>query len=420
MPTVSSDPVHVDPWPTEQPLHILAAIVSAVLWLLAAVSIIGMVYAVFLGLFFFIAHLTLVAHIRGSAVRLGPDQLPELHEMVVRLSQRIGLRRTPEAYLMQGGGALNAFATRFLSADLVVLYSDLIDACGDDTAACEMIVGHELAHVKRGHLRWHWFLLPSFLVPFLGTTLSRAREYTCDRYGMALAGDADRALVGLTILAAGGAHGRRVNRRALVQQRAALNTGLMTLAEWLSTHPPLARRLTQLDPALAAGPADRTAGTVRALAIIAACLLPFMLAGVAAGLVVPMIERAEAQRLEQADSESEYEPPPLDLALQQVRADFSTLSAFLEKERAAGRSLPEDAADLYKRWGQVKRYQWQPYDPFDGQRYGYEPEQGGSYILFSSGPDATPYTGDDIRFDSSARSGPGTPPPETGMPKGGE
>lgn len=399
---VSTDPVHVDPWPMERPLHILAVLVSAGLWLLAAVSIIGIVYAALLGLFFFIAHLTLIAHIRGSAIRVAPDQLPEVHEVVVRLSRRIGLRRTPEAYVMQGGGTLNAFATRFLSADLVVLYSDLLDACGDDTAACEMIVGHELAHVKRGHLRWHWFLLPSFLVPFLGAALSRAREYTCDRYGMALAGNAGDALVGLTILAAGAAHGRRVNRHALVQQRTSLNTGFMTLAEWLSTYPPLARRLMQLDPSLAVEPVDRTAGALRAMAIMAACLLPFMVAGVVAGIVLPMMTRAEAQRLEETADTGGYEPPPLELAVQHVHADFSTLSAFLEGERAAGRTLPEDASDLYKRWSQVRRYEWQPYDPFDGERYGYEQEEDGSYVLFSSGPDRRPFTGDDIRFDSGA------------------
>jgi Zn-dependent protease with chaperone function len=125
---------------------------------------------------------------------------------VERVARRIGLDETPDTYLMQSGGALNAFATRFLGLDLVVLYADLLDACGDNAAARDMIIAHELGHVRAGHLKGHWFLLPAMLVPFLGTALSRAREYTCDRYGAAGAGDREGALLGLTILAAGGKH----------------------------------------------------------------------------------------------------------------------------------------------------------------------------------------------------------------------
>ena len=61
-----------------------------------------------------VMHLGLIAQVRGSAVRLGPDQFPELHAHVEQLARRMGLRRTPEVYLMQQDGAINAFATRFL------------------------------------------------------------------------------------------------------------------------------------------------------------------------------------------------------------------------------------------------------------------------------------------------------------------
>jgi hypothetical protein len=45
---------------------------------------------------------------------------------------------------MQAGGNLNAFATRFRKANFVVLYSELLSACGDNTAARDMIIAHEL------------------------------------------------------------------------------------------------------------------------------------------------------------------------------------------------------------------------------------------------------------------------------------
>jgi Zn-dependent protease with chaperone function len=396
----SDGTVHVHPWPTERLLQALAAVVSCVVWLLLIVSIIGLLYALVLGAVFYIGHVMLVAHIRGNGVRLGPTQFPELHQMVERLSRRIGLPRVPEAYLMQDGGTLNAFATRFLSADIVVLYSDLLEACGNNTAACEMIVGHELAHVKRGHLRWQWLLLPSYLVPFLGTALSRAREYTCDRYGHALAGDTEGALLGLTILAAGGTHGPRVNRQDLVAQRASLNTGFMRLAEWLSTHPPLTSRLAEINPALSVETISRHRGTVRAFGLVASVLLVFGIVGAGAAVVVPLLARFSAQ-VQQADAEPEfkYEPPPADVADAQVNEDFKRLAEFLEVERASGRALPSDARELYRRWNQMRRYEFEPIDPFDGTRYGYFSDDR-AYVLWSTGLDAKPDTADDIYWDS--------------------
>jgi Zn-dependent protease with chaperone function len=401
----TNERIRVEPWPSEQPLSVLALLVSLLIWTLLTISIIGIVYALMFGFIFFVGQMMLIAHVRGNGVRLGPDQFPELHEMVERLSRRIGLPGAPEAYLLQEGGTLNAFATRFLSADIVVLYSDLVDACGGNVAACEMIVGHELAHVYRGHLRWHWLVLPSFLVPFLGTTLSRAREYTCDRYGRALAGTAEGALLGLAILAVGGKHGPRVNRQALVAQRATLNTGLMRIAEWLSTHPPLASRLVALEPSLESVPVARSRGNLRAVAVMAAVMLPFVIAGTAAAFLYPMLTRAvaaqqtAAQQAAEAPSEPAYQPPPRDVADGQVTEDFDRLITFLTRESSAGRALPIDGRDLYRRWSQMRRYEFEPIDPFDGGRYGYDTD-GQGFVLWSSGPDAQPDTDDDIHFDS--------------------
>ena len=112
-------------WPTEIPLLVVVAIAAGCLWLLFALSMIGLIYAVFIGLFLSLSHLGFVAYLRGSAVRLGPDQFPELHARVVHLAHRVGLRKEPEVYVMQAGGSLNALATGFLRSRMVVLFSDL-------------------------------------------------------------------------------------------------------------------------------------------------------------------------------------------------------------------------------------------------------------------------------------------------------
>jgi Zn-dependent protease with chaperone function len=260
--------VTIERWPSERPLFVASLLVAAAVWVVLLVTVIGAVYAVlFLG-FIFLGHVAFMAHVRGSAVRVGPDQLPELHAAVTRIAERIGLEPVPAVYLMQADGALNALATRFFGSHSVVLFADLLDACGSDEAARDMIIAHELGHVHAGHLRWMWLLAPSRLVPFLGSALSRAREFTCDRYGLAGAGNRESALLGLTILAAGGAQARRVNRALLVRQEADLQTGWLTLGTWLSSHPPISRRLAAIDPALEAERPAARPGPGRALFLL--------------------------------------------------------------------------------------------------------------------------------------------------------
>lgn len=296
--------VNVERWPSELPLQALCFLASLGIYVVLAISIIGIIYAVAFAVFFFVAHAAFVAYIRGSAVRLGPQQLPELHRRVQEIAQRIGLDEVPDSYLMQAGGALNAFATRFLGLNVIVLYSDLLEACGDNEAARDMIIAHELGHVKAGHLKLRWLIAPAMAIPFLGTALSRAREYTCDRYGLAGSGDKGGALLGLTVLAAGGKHAPKVNQQALARQREDLNTGWLTIGEWLATHPPLAKRLAALEPALLTGVQTSYTGRLRALAIVGTLALVVGGGGVYAALKIPQFMRqvqrqSELQRQEQ-------------------------------------------------------------------------------------------------------------------------
>jgi Zn-dependent protease with chaperone function len=136
-------PLHVPRWPTERPLQVLVILAAIAIWVALAVSLIGLAYACVLAVFFFLAHVAFITHLRGSAVRLGPEQMPELHQRVVALSERIGLRPVPDAYLVQAGGALNALATKFLRANFIVLFSDLLEACGDNADARDFIIAHE-------------------------------------------------------------------------------------------------------------------------------------------------------------------------------------------------------------------------------------------------------------------------------------
>lgn len=388
----SSGRIVVERWPTERPLFAGAVFVSLLLWLVAVVSVVGLLYAAMLGLFFFVMHLGFIAHVRGNAVRLGPEQFPELHARVESLALRMGMERVPDTYLMQAGGSLNAFATRFLGSHIVVLFADLLDACGENEAARDMIIAHELGHVHAGHLRWRWLLLPALLVPFLGAALSRAREFTCDRYGLAGAGDRDGAVLGLTILAAGGTYGPRVDRRALVRQRADIDTGWMTLGEWFASHPPLVKRIAMIDPSLRERGDDSRRGALRALLILGLCLAPLLAAAWIGFSKLPgwMAEVSQQGAVGLSG-------PGAVAAEQEARLGFATLASFLADEAAAGRPLPETSDELYERWTAANPGLDAPLDPFDGLGFGYSLE-GGSYVLWSTGADGVPGTDDDLTF----------------------
>jgi Zn-dependent protease with chaperone function len=385
--------LRVDPWPTERPLFVANVVLALLLWLVAIFSVVGIVYGIGIGLFLFVAHLGFVAHLRGSGLRVTPEQLPEIHGAVARLASRFGMP-APETYVVHGSGALNAFATRFVGCDIVVLHAELLDACEGNDRARDMIIAHELGHVHRRHLRWHFFLLPTMMVPFIGSALSRAREYTCDRYGLAGAGDRDAALFGLTVLAAGGRLAHRVDRRAFAAQRAQLNTGWMTLGEWFASHPPLAKRLLQIDPTLAVDTSDRRA-ILRAAVIVGAVLLPMMFTGIASLWVIPRF--SSGAWLTRGNHPA---PPSRADAERIVRQDFQRMGAFIEAEVQAGRALPWDEDELYQRWRAAHPGEPEPLDPYDGMWYGYE-QKGEHFRLWSSG---SANDGGGVRYDSRTRS----------------
>jgi Zn-dependent protease with chaperone function len=401
-----SDVVTVERWPTEMPLLVFSAGISLAMWFLLTITIFGLIYAVMLGVFFFVAHAVFVAHVKGNAVRVGPEQFPELHAAIEQLSRRVGLAQPPIAYVMESGGALNALATKFMRANIIVLFSDLLEACGDDDRARDMIIGHELGHIRCGHLRWHWFLLPAMFVPFLGSALSRAREFTCDRYGMHACGDRQSAILGLTILAAGAQMARRVNHRALVRQSEDLNTGWMTIGRWMSTHPPLVHRVAALDPALQNEWITSAAGPIRAVAIMGgipmaatAVLIGMLVAGMQmlaplTGALSPDLAAADDTGL---GSDMITSAAQEVLLTQQAEQDLAQLASVAEVEQRTKGLYPVDWEALAAVCGQ--RCEDQLEDPFDGEEYGYVNNET-YFLLFSSGPDATPRTGDDIVYDS--------------------
>jgi Zn-dependent protease with chaperone function len=246
--------------PEERPLFVTGVILSSIAWLVLVVSVVGLVYAALGACFVLCAHALFLAHVRANAVRVDERQLPELHGRAKAAAARLGLATLPELYVLQGGGLLNAFATKLFSRQYVILLSDLGDQC-HDPRQLDFVLAHELGHLAAGHLAWNAFLLPYRVVPWLGAAYARACEYTCDRCGLAGAGDLEQAQRGVVVLAAGGRVASQVDLAAFAAQREGTGGFWSTVLELTSSHPFLCKRvaaLTALTNPAAARPVPRS------------------------------------------------------------------------------------------------------------------------------------------------------------------
>jgi len=144
------------------------------------------------------------ASIRGTAVQLSRTQFADLYASMDDFAARLGLKHTPGLYLANGNGTLNAFAAQSgWTNNYVVLSNELFaNLRNDNREGTRFILGHEVAHIRLHHvaLWYNLVLCYSQLIPVLGPTLSRLREYSCDRNGAALEPQGEP---GLILLAAG-------------------------------------------------------------------------------------------------------------------------------------------------------------------------------------------------------------------------
>lgn len=185
----------------------------------------------------------LVGHLQGNAVRVNDEQFPEVYKIAQDLARRMNIKELPHLYVVEQGGALNAFATRFARRNYAVFYSNILELAyenGQDSLG--FVVAHELAHIKRKHIQKHMWLTPGFLfIPFLQNAYSRACEYTCDAMASYLVPKGAES--GIKLLAVGKLLQNRVNSGAWIKQ-AEKDAGFWCWsAEVFATHPHLYKRL---------------------------------------------------------------------------------------------------------------------------------------------------------------------------------
>lgn len=204
-------------------------------------------YALLVAVFMFVMHVFFIGHLKGNAIKLNQNQLHEVYEIVQMQSEKLGLKKSPSIWVLQGNGILNAFASRFIGRNYIVLYSDVLEtAYKEGLPAIQFIIGHELGHIKRDHVGFvkSFFILPAKLIPFLGSAYSRACEYSCDMIGYDLCSEG--AEKGISILAAGKELYKKINMIEVLAQAQKEKGFVMWFAEIFSSHPHLVKRIASL------------------------------------------------------------------------------------------------------------------------------------------------------------------------------
>lgn len=205
-----------------------------------------LVYIPIIIAFLFLRLGLLIGYLKGNSVKVTDKQFSDINEIVKEQSEKLEIQNVPDVYILQNGGLLNAFATRFIGNNYIVLYSDILDeAYENNYDSLEFIIGHELGHIKRKHMVKSLIFFPSFIIPFLNSAYSRACEYTCDSIGSSL--KPTGAQPGILILAAGKKIWEKVNIDEFIKQEKSEIGFWSWFAEKVSTHPKMTKRIMRFN-----------------------------------------------------------------------------------------------------------------------------------------------------------------------------
>ena len=208
------------------------------------ISVIGIGIALLLLGVVLFSNAIMIGNLRGNGVRISERQFPDVHDRVVHLSKAMQLKSVPDVFVIHSEGAFNAFATRFLGRNMVVIYSEVFELAREQGGKeLDFIIAHELAHIKRRHIWKSILVMPANFIPFLSQAYSRACEYTCDQTAAYYIQDGVAAKQALTILSIGKVLYKEINEAEFLEQIHSESNVAVWFSEILSSHPILPKRI---------------------------------------------------------------------------------------------------------------------------------------------------------------------------------
>ena len=188
------------------------------------------------------------AQVRARSVKITPNQFPEIYNLINEYAYRFNMP-VPEAYIVQENGILNAFSSFVVRKKYIQINADLFEVAYreyGDIGSIGFVIAHEMAHIKLGHasLPYQLWILWGGIVPFLGQTASRTREFSCDRLAQVVSGnDGIEAMMALTV----GKHlYKNVNVQDYINESVKVDGFFVGIYNLLSTHPILPKRIKAL------------------------------------------------------------------------------------------------------------------------------------------------------------------------------
>ncbi len=224
---------------------VLLVILGPIILLIGILLSYGVALPIYLGAFLFRhrRRRKAQAHLRGSGVRVGPSQFPEIHAAATQMAARLGLDKCPDIYIVEDNSQ-NALALKYGKDAFVVLIDDLVHAAisTGNLKALYFVIGHELAHHAYGHTSG----LRS-IATRLWPRLSRLDEHSCDAVGRELVGDLAAARAAMKLLLIGPELFSRINTAALDEQAQDVISDKFTRrCEQNLTHPLILNRYARL------------------------------------------------------------------------------------------------------------------------------------------------------------------------------
>jgi Zn-dependent protease with chaperone function len=209
-------------------------------------------------LFLWISEKFFQASIYSNSVHVNCKQYKELYDLTQSLSQQLQLKHTPEMFVVNSNGLINAVAVRFLSAKYVLLYSNMVDLLWSDKNQSKLrtVIAHELAHHAAGHISfWKNLLIkPALFIPFLGAAYKRSCELTADRIAVEVVGNKADSMAALIAIASGSNRLiPQTSHQAFLNQEQKVPSFFGFLQETLSSHPRMTKRISVLNNSCPSG-----------------------------------------------------------------------------------------------------------------------------------------------------------------------